>query len=184
MMRWLVRRRIRKFEQEFDYDMSYAQEMFDSSPRAFFRFARISGLANHREKAPLEAWYAAKLAATLSEDCGPCTQLVVTMAEREGVNPAALRAVLAGDLAGMPADAALGYRFARTVLNRDLAEGERVRREVIARWGQKALVSLALAIAVSRVFPALKYGLGHGQACARVRVGGAETQVAKSATLE
>jgi hypothetical protein len=181
MIGWLVRRRIRKFEEDFNYDMSYGREMFDASPRAFFRFARISGLAAHRESVPREAWYAAKLAATLSEDCGPCTQLVVTMAERDGVNPVVLRGVIAGDEATMSADAALGFRFARTVLERDLVEGERLRREVVGRWGQKGLVSLALTIAASRVFPAVKYALGHGQACSRLRVGGAETEVTRAA---
>jgi hypothetical protein len=181
MIGWLMRKRIRKFEQDFDYDMSYAREMFEASPRAFFRFARVSGLAAHREGVPIEAWYAAKLVATLSEDCGPCTQLVVTMAERDGVNPATLRAIVAGDEAAISADAALGFHFAKTVLERDLAEGERLRREVVGRWGRKALVSLALTIAASRIFPTVKYALGHGQACSRVRVGGAETQASRAA---
>ena len=92
MLGWFVRRQMTKFERDFDYDLTYARDMYDASPRAFFRFSRISGLAAHRENVPRETWFAAKIAATLAEDCGPCTQLVVTMAEREGVSPDALRA--------------------------------------------------------------------------------------------
>jgi hypothetical protein len=179
MLGWLVRRQIAKFEREFDYDVTYVREIYDASPRAFFRFSRISGLAEHREDVPLEAWFAAKIAAALAEDCGPCTQLVVTMAEREGVIPATLRSILSGEITTMPPDAALGFRFARSVLERDIAEGDRLRSEVVSRWGRKGLVSLALTIAASRVFPAVKYALGHGHACTRVRVDGADTQFSR-----
>jgi hypothetical protein len=182
MLGWLVRRQTAKFEREFDYDMAYARDIYDASPRAFFKFSRISAIAAHRERVPAEAWYAAKITAALAEDCGPCTQLVVTMAEREGVSPATLRSILAADESQMPPDAALGFRFARCVLKRDIAQSEHLRTEVVARWGQKGLVSLALAIAASRVFPTVKYALGHGRACERVRVTGTETEINRQAS--
>ncbi|MGH6934492.1 MAG: hypothetical protein ACREEE_18920 [Dongiaceae bacterium] len=72
--------------------------------------------------------------------------------------------------------ATLAYRFAQAVLARDI-EADSYRAEIERRWGKKAVVSLALAIAGSRVYPTLKYALGHGQACARVRVGDGETVV-------
>lgn len=124
MLGWLVRRRIAAIERAFDYDMSYARDIYDASPRAFFRFSKILGISSYREDAPKEAWYAAKLAASLSEDCGPCTQLVVKMAERDGMSPAAIRAVLFGDEAAMPPDTALGFRFAKSVLHRDIATSD------------------------------------------------------------
>jgi hypothetical protein len=132
---------------------TYARDIYDASPRAFFRFARVSGLAEHRENVPREAWFAAKIAAAMAEECGPCTQLVVTMAEREGVSPPTLCAILAGEQGALPPDAALGFRFARA-LERDVAEGNRLRDEVVSRWGRKGLVTLALTIAASRIFPA------------------------------
>jgi len=181
MLGWLVRWRLAKFERDFDYDLSYARDIYDASPRAFFRFSRISAMAAHREGVSREAWFAAKLTATLTEDCGPCTQLVVTMAEREGVSPSELRAIVAGDERAMSPDAALGVRFARSVLNRDIAGAEEFRREVVSRWGQKGLVSLALTIAAARVFPSVKYALGHGKACTRIRVAGTDTAVGKHA---
>jgi hypothetical protein len=42
----------------------------------------------------------------MAEDCGPCTQLAVTMAEQEGVAPEILRAIIAGDVHAMPDRAA------------------------------------------------------------------------------
>ena len=40
------------------------------------------------------------------------------------------------------------------------------------RWGRRALVSLAFAITAARIYPTVKYALGHGKACMRVVVGG------------
>jgi alkylhydroperoxidase family enzyme len=177
MLRWFVRRRLAAFERDFDYDMSYMRDIYDASLRAFFRFSKILGISSYREDAPKEAWYAAKLAATLTEDCGPCTQLVVKMAERDGMSSAAIRAILAGDESAMPPDAALGFHFARAVLRRDIAESDRLRREVVTRWGKKALVSLALTIASSRVYPGVKYALGYGHACTKVSLAGTEVAV-------
>jgi hypothetical protein len=179
MIGWLVRRKLRAFERDFDYDMTYARDIFDASPRAFWKFTRILGLSEHREDVPLDAWFAAKLTTTLSEDCGPCTQLVVTMAERQGRTPATLRSILAGDLDSMSPEAALGYQFAKAVLARDVPRSDCLRAEIVACWGRKALISLAFAIASSRVFPNVKYALGHGRACVHVRVAGADAQLAR-----
>ena len=43
---------------------------------------------------------------------------------------------------------------------------------IVKRWGRRALVSLAFAITAARIYPTVKYALGHGKACMRVVVGG------------
>jgi hypothetical protein len=178
MIRWFLNRQMTAFEKKFDYDMSYARDILAAGFIAFWRFSRILGLSEHRQDVPLDAWYAAKIAATLSEDCGPCTQLVVTMAEREGVSAANLRAILADDVHAMTPDVALGLRFAQAVTSRRLAEADALRAEILQRWGNRALVSLALAIASSTVFPKVKYALGHAHACTQVRVAGTNAALA------
>ena len=177
MFGWLVQKRLAAFEKAFDYDMEYVRDIYSASPRAFSKFSKIFGLSEYREDVPLTAWFAAQIAATLAEDCGPCTQLVVSMAERRGVRTGLLRAIVAGDEAAMGEDAGLGWRFARAALARDIAESDRLREEIVDRWGRRGLVSLALTIASSRVYPAVKYALGHGRACVRVKVGGDEMAV-------
>ena len=179
MIRWFLNRQMQAFEQKFDYDMSYARDILGAGFGAFWSFSRILGPANYRKDAPLDAWYAAKIAAAVAADCGPCTQLVVNMAEREGVSAANLRAILANDEQAMTPDAALGLRFAQAVVARDLAKADTLRAEVVQRWGRRALVSVALTIATSRVFPDVKYALGHGHACTLVRVAGASAPLAR-----
>ena len=44
--------------------------------------------------------------------------------------------------------------------------------KIVARWGRKALAAISIGIVTTRTFPALKYALGHGQACQSVEIGG------------
>lgn len=179
MIGWLVNRRMKAFQSKFNYDMTYAREIYDASPRAFWRLSRVFGLSQHRENVPRNAWYAAKIMATLFEDCSPCTQLLVSMAERDGLQPSTLRAIVTACESEMPQDVALAFCFARSVLTRDIAESDTLRTKVIERWGRRGLVSLALTIASSRVYPAVKYALGHGHKCSQVKIAGVATPAAR-----
>jgi hypothetical protein len=171
MFRWLLRKVIGKFEREWKYDASYMRDIIDASPRAAWMFSRAAALGQFRRDIPIEPWFAAGITAVRHEDCGPCTQLGVAMAERAGVSPATLRAVLSDDPAAMPADVALVWNFTRATLAHDLAADE-YRDAIVARWGRLALVSIAFAITASRIYPTMKYALGHGKACTRVVVAG------------
>jgi hypothetical protein len=171
MFRWVLRKAVDKFERDWNYDASYLREMIDVSPRAAWLFSRVTTLGQFRRDVPIEAWSAAGITAVRHEDCGPCTQLAVTMAERAGVPPEVLRAVLADDPAAMPPDAALAWRFTRATLAHDPAADD-YRAVIVERWGRRALVSLAFAITAARIYPTVKYALGHGKACVRVVVGG------------
>ena len=117
----------------------------------------------------------------MSEDCGPCTQLAIDMAQRDGVDPAILSAVVARDLRGMPEDVALAVRFAEATL-RHAPETDDLREEVVRRFGKRGLVSLAFAMTASRLYPTLKYALGHGRACTRLTIGGEARPVLRQLT--
>jgi len=171
MIKWTLQRAIDKFERDWKYDASYMRDMIDASPRAAWLFSRAAALGKFRRDIPLDPWFAAGITAVRHEDCGPCTQLGVAMAERAGVSPTVLRAVLADDPDAMPPDVALAWKFTRATLAHDAAADE-YREAIVKRWGRLALVSLAFAITASRIYPTVKYALGHGQACMRVVVAG------------
>ncbi len=181
MVKWLMGRGIRAFEKTWNYDASYLREILAASPRAAWLFARATALGKYRQDLPVEAWAAAGITAVRHEDCGPCTQLGVAMAERAGVRPEVLRAVLEEDPDAMPADVALVWRFTRATLEREGA-ADRYREAIVERWGPRALVSLAFAMAAARIYPPVKYAMGHGQACTRVLVGGTPVAVAHGST--
>jgi hypothetical protein len=171
MISWVLRRWIARFERDWQYDAGYLRDMVDASPRAAWLFSRVTALGQFRRDVPIEAWCAAGITAVRHEDCGPCTQLAVTMAERAGVSPDVLRAVLADDPRAMPPDAALAWRFTRATLAHDAAADD-YREVIVERWGRRAVVSLAFAITAARLYPTVKYALGHGKACTRIVVGG------------
>jgi hypothetical protein len=172
MIKWLLQRAIGKFERDWKYDASYMREILDASPRAAWLFSRAAALGQFRRGVPIAPWYAAGITAVRHEDCGPCTQLGVTMAERAGVGPTVLRALLADNPDAMPPDVALVWNFTRATLAHDAAADE-YREAIVKRWGRLGLVSLAFAITAARIYPTVKYALGHGKACMRVVVGGA-----------
>jgi hypothetical protein len=111
MLKWLLRRRIAAFRRTWGYDTSYMEEILATSLLAATRFAAVQRLAHHREDLPAEAGFAAGLVTLMAEDCGPCVQLVVKIAEAAGTDPAVLHAILAR-VARLPADARLSFRFA------------------------------------------------------------------------
>jgi hypothetical protein len=170
MLKAMLHRLIAAFERRYDYDMSYGHDLLRVRTAAFIRFMPVSWLSTYCDHVPLGAWFAAKLTAALHEDCGPCTQLVIRMAEEAGLAPAMLRAILERDLANLDADTHLGLLFASAVVMH-AAEVDGLRAQVIERWGERGLASLALVIAGTRVFPTVKIALGHGHACGLLTVG-------------
>jgi len=179
-LKWLIRRRLAAFEREYDYDAGYGRDILDADLRAALAFNKLNAMADYRRDIPADAVTAAALVATMAEDCGPCTQLVVTKAERGGVPAALIRAVIAGDERQMTDAARLAFRFARATLAHDPA-ADAWRAEIEARWGRRALISLAFAIAAGRLYPTVKYAMGHGKSCQRLRVGGVVTPVLRAA---
>lgn len=181
MIGWLMRRSISAFERTWNYNAAYMRDVLDADPAALWTFSKVMGLSKYRKDVPTAAYYAAKIAGVMAEDCGACTQLNIDMAQKAGVDAASLRAMVTRDFAAMPPDAALAFRFAEATLQH-AAEANSLREEIERRWGKRGLVSLAFAITSARIFPTLKYALGHGQACARLAIGGEPCTVAREAS--
>src|SRR5215468_5498924 len=116
MMKWLLSRWIGRFERTWNYDASYLRDVLDADPRALMAFSKVTGISNYRKDVPLAVYCAAGIVGAMAEDCGPCTQLGLDMAQRAGVDPAILRAVVARDFAAMPDDVVLAVRFAEATL--------------------------------------------------------------------
>ena len=181
MVRWLLRRTIQSFERKWNYDASYLKEIVDLSPLAALKFSLATSLGSYRRDVPPAALFAAGITAVRSEDCGPCTQLGITMAEQQGVRPDILRALLKDDVAAMPEEVALAWRFTRATLAHDAAADD-YRDEIVRRWGPRAVVTLAFAITTARMYPTVKYAMGHGKICSRVVVNGAPLAIDRALT--
>jgi len=171
MLKWWIHRKLRAFERQHGYDAAYMHEVLDTDMRAFFKFARATGLGTYRKDVPADVYAAATLTASVAADCGPCTQLGVGLALAAGVPAATLAAIIKGGEAALSPEVALGVRFARALLARDAAT-DVYRDEIVRRWGRRALLALAFGIMAAQLYPTLKYATGHGKACTRVVVAG------------
>jgi len=171
MLSTLIAGQIDKLERLWGYDASYLRVVLRANPMSALKFGMVSHMADQKA-APAEVIAAVKIVGTLAEDCGPCTQIAIDMAAADGVAPHILRAILAGDEAGMGEAAVLGWRFARASLARDLEAVDPLREEIVRRWGEAGLVAVSLSLTAARMYPTLKYALGYGRACSKVTVGG------------
>jgi hypothetical protein len=99
---------------------------------------------------------------------------------RDHVDPHKMAALVRGDLAAAGEEAAFGYRYGLAVATNSSAVLGLV-EEAERRFGKRGIVSLALVVAASRVYPALKRGLGHGAACARIEIANQSIEVKRAA---
>ncbi len=171
MLKWFIKRRLAAFEREFGYDAAYMRHVLDTDLGAFTRFTKATGVSRYRRDVPLDLYVAVGLTGSVHADCGPCTQLGVTMALRQGVPAATIAKILRGDEAEMTEPTRLGVRFAKAVLARDPSADE-YRAEIERRHGPRAVISLGLALVASQLYPTFKYALGYGHACSRIQVEG------------
>jgi hypothetical protein len=182
MLKSIIKSRLDAYEREYGYDVSYIREILDADISAFWRVAKLTAISGYARDLPLEAQFAAKITGTLAEDCGPCTQLMVTTAERAGVSADTLRALIRGDDGALGPDARLAVEFTRAVMQRD-PTADVLRDRARERWGRRGVISLAFAILSARAYPTLKYALGFGKLCSRVVVAGDPVTVAREPSL-
>jgi len=176
MIRWFLRRQIAAFERTWNYDASYMREMIDVDPHAMLAFGKLQAISSYRKGVPPAAYCAAGIIAVMAEDCGPCTQLAIDMAQQGGVDPAVLRAIVTRDFKAMPGEAVLAVRFTEATL-RHVPEADELREEVVRQFGKRGLIALSFAMLVARMYPTLKYALGYGRACTRLAIGGEKVPV-------
>jgi hypothetical protein len=152
------------FERSLGEDASYMRDIAAVSGRALRRFVRLSMFSAYRRHAARELISMTRMGAVMAEDCGPCVRIVFKLARRDSTDVALLRAALAGGsaLQGEPRRA---YFFGRAVALADIAAAGELGDAIEAVHGRKVRTELALAAAMTRVFPAVKRGLGYAQTC-------------------
>ena len=118
--------------------------------------------SSHRHTAPAELFAMARIGATRAEDCGPCTLIAARWALGDGVPRDLVQAAL--DEALPAGDLADALAFGRAVALGQ-PEALQLSEALAARHGTSVRDELALTIAMVRVYPALKRGLGIARSC-------------------
>lgn len=171
MLSWFIGRKLDAFERAYAYDMSYAREILAESPKALLTWLRATQLTTWHEGVPKDVWYAARLTVLLEEDCGPCTQLLVTMAERDGVDPFILQALIERRYGALDEGLAIAARFGAAVARAE-PEAAALRERLVELYGRRTLIALGFGIVASRLYPTLKRALGYDRECRRVVIAG------------
>ncbi len=148
----------------------FIRDLHRATPGGFWRFVLFMPMANFRRALPADAYAVAKIAASHSEDCGPCLQTTVNLATAAGVHAQTIRAAVLGEVTAMDERTGTAFAFARAICAHDIVS-EELRPRLVEWWGEAGVAELSLAICAARLFPTLKRGLGHSAACQRVRVG-------------
>ncbi len=163
MLKKILHYFIAKLERKYNYDAGYMHAVIDSSPTLAREFSHIPKLSQYRKKAPVRLHALAGLAAAKSEDCGPCLQLGIDMSREAGVDAETLKRAVKNpeQLSG---DDKLVFDYATAVAS-NRPEAEPLREQVEKKFGRDVLIELAMAIATTRVYPALKRGLGYAKSC-------------------
>ena len=143
MLKWFLHRQIAAFERTWNYDAGYIHEMIDVDPRAVLAFGKVQALGGYRKGVPPAVHFAAGIVAVMAEDCGPCTQLGIEMAEREGVDPACCAPSSRATSPPCP----MRWRWRYASPKRHCAtrpEADDLREEVVRQFGKRGLIALVL----------------------------------------
>ena len=169
MLRWIFRRKLDAEEKKLGESMDYLRHIVAVSPSAFMRFASIMPFANSRRVLPKNIWYAAQLITLQHEDCGPCLQITVNLAQRDGVDGTVIRAILDRDRDGLTPEFADVCDFAQAIANKDV-DADALRETLRKRYGDRGLIELSYAIAAGRIPPTVKRVLGYARSCQDVTI--------------
>jgi alkylhydroperoxidase family enzyme len=169
MLRRILMGRLNVLERELGVSVEYVRHILRTSLRCFRNFARIIPLASYRRRLPVDACHVARLVVTRHADCGTCLQIAVNEARKAGVSVDTVQAVLADDADRLPEGLAEVYRFALGVVGAT-GDEDAVRESLRTRYGEEALIELAMTIASSSFFPVVKRALGYAVSCSRVEV--------------
>lgn len=169
MLKYIFNRYMIKMSKRYRYDIAYMQDILKADLSAFLKYLASQFMASYTGNLPAEVIFAAKLRTIIKDDCGPCTQLITNMALEANVSSEHVQHIIERNINDLPNDVALIVQFTDLVLAHDV-EADSLRDKIIALWGEKGLVAISFSISSTRVYPALKYALGHGKTCSKISV--------------
>ncbi len=163
MIQAILNWQIDKTERQLGVPADEARFIASVSLSATWRLAKFVKIL-HSGKGPRHALHVASLVGSMAEDCGSCVQIGVNLARQAGLPREQIAAIVERRPDDLPEELAAVYRFAEAVtLNSE--EQDAFREAVRRQYGDAGLVEICIAVAMHRVFPTLKRGLGYAKSC-------------------
>jgi len=144
-------------------ESEYMKDVAAAPGHAFEKMMHLSPAANHRHAAPAALFHAARIGATLVEDCGPCAITAANGALADGLPRDQVNQMLAGGSA-LAAAEKLGFDFGQAVASGS-PEAFPLGDQIEAQHSRDVRFELAMSAAIVRSYPAMKRGLGLTKSC-------------------
>ena len=145
-------------------DADYIDEIAAAPGHALDRYLGFVAATAHRHAAPVALFHAARIGATMAEDCGGCTMICARAALADGIERATVNLMLRGG-EGLAPDLATAFAFGQAIASQSL-DATSLGDKIETDHGRIVRLELAMAAALVRGYPALKRGLGLSQSCA------------------
>ena len=147
-------------------DGDYIVELANAPGHGFDRFLGFMPATAYRHEAPPALFHAARIGATLAEDCGACAMICAQGALADGVERGAVNAMLDGTIDGDPG---IALRFGQAIATQS-AEAGVLGDAIETKHGRVVRIELAMTAALVRGYPGLKRGMGYAQSCAMTKL--------------
>lgn len=157
------------FQAHYNYDTRYMKEMLKTNPEAYATFEAFLPMASFKKKTPIEVIFVVKLASMKNEDCGACLQLNVDMAVEAGVNKDIIKAVVFNQGEGLSGQLKDVYDFTVAVAKNETVDSL-LYDKINKKYSKDIMTEIALAIASSKVFPAIKRVLNDFHTCSMIEL--------------
>ncbi len=149
-------------------ESQYMREVAGAPGHAFAKMMHLAPAALHRQEAPANLFHAARIGATLAEDCGPCAITAANGALADGVARSKVNLMLGG-VADLTEDEARAFEFGQAIATQSTKAFE-LGDQLEAQYGRNVRFELAMTAAIVRSYPAMKRGLGLTKACSLTRL--------------
>jgi len=157
------------FGAHYNYDTAYMKEMLQVAPEAYETFEAFLPMASFFKVTPKDVLFVAKVAAMKNEDCAACLQLTVDMALEAGVDRDVIKEIVHNEGKNLSYTLKDIYDFTLSVAQNMPIENDLYDR-IIQSYSPAVMMELALAIASTKVFPAIKRTLNQAQSCSVVDI--------------
>lgn len=160
---------LESFQSHYDYDTNYMKEMLISAPKAYSTFEAFLPMASFIDKSPTDVLFTAKLTAMKNEDCGACLQLNIDMAIEAGVKKEIIKEIVFNNGENLPTDLKTMYSFALAVSNNETIDSN-LYAKINEMYSKEIIVEIALALASTKIFPAVKRVLNNIKSCSMIKI--------------
>lgn len=152
----------------YNYDTSYMEEMLKESPDAYEIYDAFLPMAYFSKATSTEVIHLVRIVSMMNQDCGACSQLCIDFALEAGLSKEFVKEIVFNEGKALSPDLQLLFDFTKTISTNQTVD-PLMYDKMNQIYTREMMMEIALAIASTRVFPAIKKTLNYFESCSMVR---------------